>query len=245
MSQVYLQNAEQKKISIPLGQATLGRHTGNEMVVDGQGISRQHARFAYQNSQLTVTDLESSNGTYINDQQLTPHKSYPLQNGDEVRFGRFNSFTIHGLESSPKKPQNEPPFQQTVMDDVLPQPSPPAPMAYPPPQPAGMAAYPQQPANQPDTNIAVVLEIIGVLGLMGIGWIYTGNTGTGILLLICWLLFIWGSYFFIFFGASIFTTITLGLGAFTYFCLCIIPIFQIVGPIVSALTLKARLEGRR
>ncbi|GEM_PF-4590631 len=63
-------------------------------------------------------------------------------------------------------------------------------------------------------------------------------------MLISWLLFIWGSYFFILFGASFFTTITFGLGFFSYCCICTIPVIQVAGPIISALQLKAHLQKR-
>jgi len=55
---------------------------------DEGGISRQHARIFVQGTQVLVEDLNSTNYTYVNQQRLTPGQSHPLNNGDEVRFGR-------------------------------------------------------------------------------------------------------------------------------------------------------------
>lgn len=53
------------------------------------GVSRDHAEIFFQNGFYFVTDLGSTNGTYINDHKLIPHKPYLLQQSDEIRFGHF------------------------------------------------------------------------------------------------------------------------------------------------------------
>ena len=56
---------------------------------DEGGVSRRHARMFIQGSQLMLEDLNSTNYTYVNQQKLTPGQPHPLNNGDEVRFGRI------------------------------------------------------------------------------------------------------------------------------------------------------------
>jgi pSer/pThr/pTyr-binding forkhead associated (FHA) protein len=34
-----------------------------------------------------LIDLESTNGTLLNNYRLSPHEPYPLHSGDEIRFG--------------------------------------------------------------------------------------------------------------------------------------------------------------
>ncbi len=53
------------------------------------GVSRKHARFYYAGGRCTLADLDSKNGTYINDKKLTPRQGYPLTEGDRLRFGRI------------------------------------------------------------------------------------------------------------------------------------------------------------
>ncbi len=51
------------------------------------GVSRRHARIALTNAEAYVEDLESSNGTFVNNRQLSPRTPQVLKPGDEVRFG--------------------------------------------------------------------------------------------------------------------------------------------------------------
>ncbi len=53
------------------------------------GVSRDHAEIFFQNGYYFVTDLGSTNGSFVNDHRLIPHKPYLLQQSDEIRFGHF------------------------------------------------------------------------------------------------------------------------------------------------------------
>ncbi len=59
---------------------------------DEGGVSRKHARFLFQNGQWYLEDLNSVNGTWVNPrttrQKLQQGQPWPLNSGDEVRFGR-------------------------------------------------------------------------------------------------------------------------------------------------------------
>lgn len=51
-------------------------------------VSRRHARIIVQNNQYLIEDLNSSNGTFINNQvRLVPRQPHQLNSGDEVRLG--------------------------------------------------------------------------------------------------------------------------------------------------------------
>jgi pSer/pThr/pTyr-binding forkhead associated (FHA) protein len=54
---------------------------------DESGVSRQHARITLQGNQYYITDLQSTNYTYVNQQRLSPNLVTPLHDGDEIRFG--------------------------------------------------------------------------------------------------------------------------------------------------------------
>lgn len=53
------------------------------------GVSRKHASLRMQESQLNLWDLGSSNGTFINGTRLSPHRPYPIRDGDEIRLGQM------------------------------------------------------------------------------------------------------------------------------------------------------------
>jgi CheY-like chemotaxis protein len=51
------------------------------------GVSRQHASISATRDFVLLTDLGSSNGTYINGMRLTAHQAVPLKHGDTVMLG--------------------------------------------------------------------------------------------------------------------------------------------------------------
>jgi pSer/pThr/pTyr-binding forkhead associated (FHA) protein len=55
---------------------------------DEGGVSRLHARMFYENGQYFVEDENSTNFTFVNRQRLQAKTPTPLQDNDEVRFGR-------------------------------------------------------------------------------------------------------------------------------------------------------------
>lgn len=67
---------------------------------DGQtrGVSRRHARIRFVNDRYLIEDLESLNGTFLNQRKLVPFVPEVLHDGDEVRFGSL-SFSIVLKES--------------------------------------------------------------------------------------------------------------------------------------------------
>lgn len=54
-----------------------------------QGVSRRHAVIRRGEDTLTLVDLDSTNGTYLNGQRLLPNQPRVLRDGDEVRLGRL------------------------------------------------------------------------------------------------------------------------------------------------------------
>jgi pSer/pThr/pTyr-binding forkhead associated (FHA) protein len=53
-----------------------------------------HARITQQGGQFYIEDLDSTNYTFVNQQRLQPRQPHPLQDEDEVRFGRVKA-TFH------------------------------------------------------------------------------------------------------------------------------------------------------
>jgi pSer/pThr/pTyr-binding forkhead associated (FHA) protein len=69
------------------------------------GISRRHAVIQRTEHGYEVLDLGSVNGTWLNDQRLVPHKSYPLASGSYLRLGRMRLFVLYRpLAETKQKP---------------------------------------------------------------------------------------------------------------------------------------------
>ena len=54
-----------------------------------KGVSSQHASIFRADDCLNISDLGSTNGTYLNREGLTPHQAYPLHNGDLIYLGQM------------------------------------------------------------------------------------------------------------------------------------------------------------
>ncbi|HMD89955.1 MAG TPA: ester cyclase [Anaerolineaceae bacterium] len=64
---------------------SLGRETGNVLIIGDKGLSRFHARFVKTDAGYTLEDLGSTNGTFVNGAVIVAPR--PLQNGDRIDIG--------------------------------------------------------------------------------------------------------------------------------------------------------------
>jgi len=71
---------------------TLGRGSQCDVVVAGTHLSRQHAEIIVGEKHLTIRDLSSANGTFVNGKRITEAKIKP---GDQVKLDVY-SFRVFG-----------------------------------------------------------------------------------------------------------------------------------------------------
>ncbi len=93
--------ASGQQVSLTGASALVGRYDhdlgGDKPAVDlsdQQGAdttSRVHAVFEYTGNAYTLTDLNSTNSTRINNKRLEPDKATPLNDGDTISFGKVSS----------------------------------------------------------------------------------------------------------------------------------------------------------
>ncbi len=76
---------------IPLNRSsmTVGRDPLSHVIISDETVSWNHAILKQEDMQWFVRDINSSNGTRVNDQRLTPDQLYPLQAGDKLGFGEM------------------------------------------------------------------------------------------------------------------------------------------------------------
>lgn len=67
------------------GEHVVGREPGVSLVIDDATVSRRHARIAVTHDRVTLEDLGSKNGTFVQGRKLEGPTA--LADGDEVQFG--------------------------------------------------------------------------------------------------------------------------------------------------------------
>lgn len=65
---------------------TIGRSSQNNLVIDDLAASRFHCKVLRDEAGFVLIDLESTNGTFLNDSRVTENAS--LTNGDQIRIGK-------------------------------------------------------------------------------------------------------------------------------------------------------------
>lgn len=75
-------------------QTIIGRGSEADIVVDDTGVSRQHVRFERTDFGTILTDLGSTNGTFVEDQRI---KEVTLLDGNAITIGRTTILYWDGL----------------------------------------------------------------------------------------------------------------------------------------------------
>src|SRR5882672_11025137 len=72
------------EIELERNDNTLGRSPDCDIVLEDDGVSREHARLLVSGGRVIVEDLESRNGTFVNEERV---EKRALRAGDRVRLG--------------------------------------------------------------------------------------------------------------------------------------------------------------
>lgn len=73
---------------VPGVDVLLGRDPGSPIALGcADNVSRSHARVRAEPGRVVVEDLESANGTFLDDERLTPHRPVVAYEGMVIRLG--------------------------------------------------------------------------------------------------------------------------------------------------------------
>ncbi len=114
----------------------VGRVQGNDLMLPKGNVSKHHARLLYRDGRFIVTDLKSTNGTYVNGRKIA--QATIVREGDKIYIGDF-ILRIDGGGAAGTEAEPPPNADQS------------AGLAPPPPIPMGPQAgfSPQPPPAQP------------------------------------------------------------------------------------------------
>lgn len=83
---LYQLKDETRSMRFTTQEVTIGRDPACDFSVDDKTVSAQHARLCYRQGQWWVEDLNSTNGTSLNDEPVS--SPLVLTSGDQVRCGQ-------------------------------------------------------------------------------------------------------------------------------------------------------------
>lgn len=157
---------------------TIGREASNAITINDAEVSRKHTQLVFQGGKYIITDLGSTNGTFVNGQRLTGQ--HVLQPGEIISLGEQINLLYEAIAVVDPNATMVSPAARGMSAPPPPAPRP-APQ-YPPAQPAGYAGQipagpdvgyvpaPQQGGGNRTIIIAVVVLVLlcccGIVGLI-------------------------------------------------------------------------------
>jgi phage tail-like protein len=153
----------EQTIELGVGTAVIGRQAGADIQLEHKLISRRHASFTCTDTDCTITDLKSSNGTKRNGQKLSPNQPQPLADGDIIEIGPYKITYVQTQMAGEPEPSLAPdPVPELISEEPVEQEDTPEPAPVletkeppPPPPPADDASQPSPPAYEPPPGLPI------------------------------------------------------------------------------------------
>ena len=92
----------------------VGRGADNQIVLEGDSVSRRHAHFEKRETRWWVVDDGSTNGTYLNEEQI--NQEAMLQNADRIKVGPTILKYLSGADAEAK--YHEEIYRMTIVDGL-------------------------------------------------------------------------------------------------------------------------------
>ena len=107
-----LQDGSSRTYLVHEGSNILGRSNDSDFRLPDTGVSRQHAEITWDGQVAVLVDLQSTNGTTVNDE---PVENWMLADGDVITLGHSSiEVRIVGSQDQPQAGANEPQFTDSV-----------------------------------------------------------------------------------------------------------------------------------
>jgi len=91
---------------------TIGRHEDNTIILDNPRVSGYHARIDKTGSDYILTDLQSTNGTFVNNQNVVSQR---LRHGDRISIGEHLLLFVGTEKAKVEAERENIPLNQTVI----------------------------------------------------------------------------------------------------------------------------------
>lgn len=99
-----------KVIPVPGTQFLIGRDPECQLRPASQAVSKQHCAILVRGTQVFAKDYGSTNGTFLNDEQLAANSERELKPGERIRVGPLD----FSVEFAPGKPSDSTPLPEAL-----------------------------------------------------------------------------------------------------------------------------------
>jgi pilus assembly protein CpaF len=93
----------QQRLQFEKESISIGRVHGNDVVLPRGNVSKRHSKLTFKGGVYTLTDMGSTNGTYVNGRRVPEQQT--IDPGDKIYVG---DFILH-VDTGPSRPPDEPP----------------------------------------------------------------------------------------------------------------------------------------
>jgi phage tail-like protein len=119
-------DGSEQEIEIGKSPFSIGRDVKNDLQLPDPNVSRNHARLLFEDDQMQVIDLKSSNGTFVGEKRLPPNEPHRIKVDETFKMGPYTLKLVAVPKPVEAKPKVEPPKSKA---------KPPAPKPEPEPEP--------------------------------------------------------------------------------------------------------------
>ncbi|SRR5258708_1985549 len=96
---------------------TIGRARDCHLIIDHTQVSRLHACLEYDHEQVVLTDLNSTNGTFVNGERLVPGQQKRLRAGDKINLAQVCTLEFDDPGTTVQMLPIEIPLKGLALDD--------------------------------------------------------------------------------------------------------------------------------
>ncbi len=100
---VMLKDKVISEVALDKTEVTIGRDSGNDIYLKNPSVSREHAKIIKKGKIFYVEDLESTNGTYVNDVMVGWRSG--LNDDDKITVGKYMLLFKESEKGTNKKEQ--------------------------------------------------------------------------------------------------------------------------------------------
>src|SRR3990172_7162944 len=79
---------------------TIGRHSDNVITLDTEAVSRIHFCIRHEKGQVSIIDMDSANGTFVDGVRLKSNEPHVMEGVEEILVGALR-LLYHPVDDSP------------------------------------------------------------------------------------------------------------------------------------------------